>query len=321
MEKEKINCIDLLKFLMAILVVGIHTEPFGFNVWLDRGFGIISRLCVPFFFVTSGYFFWIKEKSHICIYIRRLLILYIIWSLVYLPFDISFFSSSTPTEIIVRYLWSGNEHALWYLCGSIIGFIITHALLKIFKPNVVLIIGICFVIIGCIKSTWEPLFENLFHVGFSDILGSRNGLFYAFPYISLGMSIAKSKNKGKIKNIKLIVSGLIISLFLLVVESLLFILVFHTKSTILWLSVLPCSYFVFLLGNNIYIKIKKENSVALRKISTLVYVSQYLFIPFYAKYFDNIVLFTITTITTIIFSMIIINLSNLKTLRFLKYLY
>lgn len=320
-EKGKINCIDLLKLLMAILVVGIHTETFGFNMWLDRGFGIITRLCVPFFFVTSGYFFWIKETAHINIYLRRLLMLYIIWSVVYSPFDVDFLSSATPMEIISRYLWFGNEHALWYLCGSIIGFIITYSLLKIFKPNIVLIIGICFLVMGCIKSTWEPMFEHLLHVELNDILGSRNGLFYAFPYISLGMAIAKSKNKGKTKNIKLLVSCLIISLFMLVVESLLFVIVFHTTSTILWLSVFPCSYFVFLLGNNIYVKIKKETSVTLRKISTLVYVSQYLFIPFYKNYVDNIVLFTITTLTTIIFSIIIINLSNLRKMKFLKHLY
>ena len=320
MENKKVNCIDLLKFLMAILVVGIHTEPLGFNVWLDRGFGIISRLCVPFFFATSGFFFWIKEKSiYACI--RRLLILYTVWSVIYLPFDINFLSSSTPTEIIARYLWYGNEHALWYLCGSIIGFSITYALLKIFRPNVVLIIGICFLVIGCIKSTWAPLFESLFHVEINDILGSRNGLFYAFPYISLGMTYAKNKNQEKTKNIKLLIGGLLISLLLLIVESLLFILVFHTTSTILWLSVFPCSYFVLLLGNNTYIKIKKETFVTLRKISTLIYVSQYLFIPFYLKHFDNIILFIITTLTTILFSIIIIKLSNLKTLRFLKYLY
>ena len=165
------------------------------------------------------------------------------------------------------------------------------------------------------------MIESLFNIKLTDVFGSRNGLFYAFPFISLGMAIAKNKSKGKTKNMSFLVKGLIISLFALAAESLLFVMFFRATSTILWLSVFPCSYFLFLLGNNTYIKIKKETSLALRKISTLVYVSQYLFFPFYAKYVDNISLFIITALTTIIFSIIIINLSNVKALSFLKYLY
>ena len=56
-KKEQINsAIDITKLIMAVLVIGIHTEPFHANVWLDRGFGIITRLCLPFFFVASAYF-------------------------------------------------------------------------------------------------------------------------------------------------------------------------------------------------------------------------------------------------------------------------
>ena len=34
---QKMNgTIDIVKLLMAILVIGIHTEPFSFNFWLDK---------------------------------------------------------------------------------------------------------------------------------------------------------------------------------------------------------------------------------------------------------------------------------------------
>lgn len=52
--KNENTTIDVFKLLFSILVVGIHTEPFGWNIWLDRGFGIITRLCVPFFFIVGG---------------------------------------------------------------------------------------------------------------------------------------------------------------------------------------------------------------------------------------------------------------------------
>ena len=47
--------IDITKLFMAILTIGIHTEPFGFDMWLDYGFGLATRFCVPFFFVASSY--------------------------------------------------------------------------------------------------------------------------------------------------------------------------------------------------------------------------------------------------------------------------
>jgi len=114
--------IDIAKLFMAILVIGIHTEPFGFNFWLDKGFGMVTRLCVPFFFVVSAYFFWKTDKP-VSSFLKRLIILYVVWSVIYLPFDIKTLGSLSALEIADRFLWSGNGHALWYLCGTIIGFL------------------------------------------------------------------------------------------------------------------------------------------------------------------------------------------------------
>lgn len=313
------STIDILKVIMALLVVGIHTEPFGFNVWLDRGFGIITRLCVPFFFITSAYFYWLKEKGAI-LYLKRIVLLYLIWSVIYLPFDIKELSSMSFGQILYRFLWEGNEHALWYLCASAVGFIITFLLLKILKPKAVLIIGILFLVIGCVKSTWAPLAEKLFSVNIPDFLGSRNGLFYAFPYTALGMYIAKKPDKGKTENLLPAIIGFIASLAALAAESFVFVVWLKTPVTILWLSVLPCTYFLFILSSNIKINLRKDTSLFLRKMSTLIYVSQYLFIPLF-KNFNYMGLFILVSVSAVIFSAVIIKLSETKYLKPLKYLY
>ena len=315
------STIDVLKLLMALLVVGIHTEPFGFNLWLDRGFGIITRLCVPFFFITSAYFYWLKDKGAFS-YLKRIVLLYVIWSIIYLPFDIASLSTMSVGDILYKYLWEGNGHALWYLCGSAIGFIITYLLLKIFKPKTVLIIGCVVLFIGCLKSTWSPLLEKIFSIEISDWLGSRNGLFYAFPYTALGMCIAKRDIKGEKKNydIKPLTIGLIVSLFALVIESVLFIIVFKSTSTIMWISVLPCTYFLFMLGNNIDIKLDRNVSLFLRKTSTLIYVSHKLFCYLFYN-FQNMVLFLLVAVSTVLFAIVIIQLSKIKKLSWLTYLY
>ena len=54
-KKREYHGIDIGKFLCAVLVIAIHTQPFVNNLWLDRGAGIITRLAVPFFFVSTGF--------------------------------------------------------------------------------------------------------------------------------------------------------------------------------------------------------------------------------------------------------------------------
>ncbi len=313
--------IDIVKVIMAILVIGIHTEPFGFNIWLDRGFAIITRLCVPFFFITSSYFYWLKDKGALK-FLKRIFLLYLIWSLIYLPFDIHFLSEKTIGDILYFHFWEGNRHALWYLWGSIVGFIITYLSLKIFKPKTVLIISVFFLLIGCLKSTWSPLIENIFSCNITDLFGSRNGLFYAFPYFSLGMVIAKSHDKGKNRNVKKLITGFLVSFVFLIIESIICILFFKSPSTIMWISCFPYSYFLFMIVNNINIHLNKKTSLMLRKISTLMYVSQYLFIYMFEFFgFHGMILFFLVSISTLIFAIIIIKLSEFKYFKCLKYLY
>ena len=308
---------DLLKLIMALLVVGIHTEPFGFNIWLDRGFGIITRLCVPFFFTTSAFFYWKSEKSPLH-YLKRVFTLYFVWSLIYLPFDIKTLSQMNITSILIRYFWSGNEHALWYLCGSIVAFILTYLLLKVFQPKYVFVLSCVFLLIGCLKSTWAPLLERLFSITPCNLLGSRNGLFYGFPYMALGMLIAKNKNTEN--NINRYIIGFLGSLFALSVESIIFVVFLHTSSTILWISVLPCTYYLFMTATKISIKLEAKTSLFIRKTSTISYVSQYLFIPLYGN-LKSFYLFFAVVISTVLLSIVIITLSNTKFFRWIRILY
>ena len=155
--------IDIMKLAMAFLVVSIHTEPFGFNFWLDKSFGLVTRLCVPFFFVASGYFYWLHKKDG-WYYFNRISLLYFAWTIIYLPFDLysGKFSKMSFSELAYKFFWIGNDHALWYLCGSIVGFLIINFLLKIFSTRAVFAISIIFLVIGCMRSTYAPICTKLF---------------------------------------------------------------------------------------------------------------------------------------------------------------
>ena len=312
--------VDFAKLLMQILVIGIHTEPFGFNFWLDKLFGIITRLCVPFFFVTSGYCFWRSHKSP-KEFLKRIVTLYVVWSVIYLPMDIARLGKMTVPQLLTLFLWDGNNHALWYLCVTIIGFIITCVLLKFLKPKQVFILSVLFLVIGTVKSTYSTAMSQLFGINLSDYLGSRNGLFYGFPYLSLGMLIATSDKKGIVKERKGLYIGFATSIILLAVESYLLVIHFKTSSTILWLSVLPYTYYFFEIVLNTHIQLNKSLSLTIRKVSTLMYVSHSLFIPVLAMFLSDMMLFVLVVFVAGIFSLVVIKLSEIKQISFLKCLY
>lgn len=320
-NKEKTNgTIDIIKLILAFLVVGIHTEPFSKIFWADKGFAVITRICVPFFFVASAYFYWKKEKSPFQ-YLKRIFILYLIWTIIYLPFDIQDLSAMSVLEILKRFFWSGNVHALWYLYGSIIGFIIVFVLLKFLSPKTVFAISIIFLIIGCAKSTWSPLIVKYLHFEIPDVLGVRNGLYYAFPYMSLGMLIAKRKESGLgIVKWKYII-GLLISVVFLFAESYVFVIKMKTDTTILWISVLPMTYFFFMLSLNTNIQISKSVSLFFRKASTLIYVSHSLFLIAFKGLGEGVLYFVAVSAASFSLASVIILLSDFKYTKWLRYLY
>lgn len=88
--------IDLLKFICAFLVIGIHTRPFqASSNFLDKLFYYdISNYAVPFFYACTGYFLIVKsseENLHAKLIFRckRTLQIYLMWSVSYLPLTIS----------------------------------------------------------------------------------------------------------------------------------------------------------------------------------------------------------------------------------------
>lgn len=93
MEKsnEKYNAIDLFKLIMAVCVIAIHTNP----LYECNSKAVISiyntlvGVANPFFFLSSGYLIGKKyfgggqDSSYILRHIRKLLKLYLIWTVVY----------------------------------------------------------------------------------------------------------------------------------------------------------------------------------------------------------------------------------------------
>lgn len=137
MMKEKFNSFDLFKFLMAIVVVAFHTNPFVHceSILVNEIVIIIADMSVPFFFMVSGYLLavgWGDTRQQREKYIQKTLFstfrLYATWTLLSLPLTlygyvmsgngiISCFLSYIKYFLFVGKLY--NSYHLWYLLAMI----------------------------------------------------------------------------------------------------------------------------------------------------------------------------------------------------------
>ena len=95
-ERKQYKSLDVAKFVSAVLIIILHTAPFGsYSKALTFGFrNIITVVAVPFFFFVSGFLAFGKlnsleigkRKEYIKNYLSRIAIMYFIWSAVYFVF-------------------------------------------------------------------------------------------------------------------------------------------------------------------------------------------------------------------------------------------
>ena len=316
MNKSDYPGIDITKMICAIMVISIHTQPFINYVWLDRGLGIVTRLAVPFFFVSNGFFlFDVKvDGQRIKKYLLRILLLYVIWSIVYLPFN-------WPIDDFVKtFIIKGVSSHLWYLPALVFAVVILFLLEKILSDEAILLISSSLFIIGAFLSTYSfisSLFVSELVFKITDYIGTRNGLFYGFFFVSIGKWI-RTKTKQKQSRVHYLIM-FVIGLVLLGVEGIVAVFIFHATSTILWITSPIPVYALFMLSKDIHIDM---DTILIRKMSSFIYFSHYLWINLLSVFGlveKGMIAFLIVAVTSSLVAYIVVKVSSNKS--WLSYLF
>lgn len=324
-QSEDYRFIDIFKFFCAFLIIGIHSAPFLKMGILDNVFSMVTKIAVPFFFISSSFFLFRKEFSwkRIAGYCKRVLLLYVIYSTFYVVYEL-LCGQFVLNGFLIKFFISGYQH-LWFLQQSVIAVLFIALILRLFKkPWLLYTIAIVFYIIGILLFTYRPLVNDIsivqaYHRSMvSQIIFERSWIFYAVPYMAIGYYFA---NNSFVKKSYSVV-GTIVFFTLLAVEGFIGINILHTSYTVLWFSVIPLSFFLFSFVAQVNVK-KDFNTVILRKLSTLIYCI-HLLVVFLLNYLDfplHILLFVSASIISLFYSVIILKLSSLKYFKFLKVLY
>ena len=207
--------IDLLKFVMAIMVVGIHADAI---VDEDMPFllSMMARWAVPFFFITSGFLLFRKISAvgdvlkpdgllSVKQYVHKSARLYVMWTLLYLPVTLFVFclndrSWGMDVLVFIRgFLFVGEQAyswPLWYLLATVVAvFLIGVGLRCRMKLSVIFVVGVVLMGLGWwlqlaldgdAEAGSQPcsLWAERLVVG-----STRNGVFSGLALVAAGMMV------------------------------------------------------------------------------------------------------------------------------------
>lgn len=204
----RIHSIDAMRIIAIVFVVVIHTDPFQgvtqYGNMLNFGTKAVSRFAVPFFFITSGYFFALKTAhrdptSYLIRRIARLTSLYLFGLSLTVP---TFFGirmagvahsgrsfRSTVVGSLVEYLdpvellyyGTSVSEILWFLPALVFSLLFVYLLSSLGKPKYVLPVALCLHAVGLLGGTYVTFVDVPFQV--------RDALFFGFFYTSLGYTV------------------------------------------------------------------------------------------------------------------------------------
>ena len=203
--KENSGWLDYFRLPAAVLVIAIHTSPLASfsaegDFFLTR---ILARAAVPFFFMVTGQFvaggFAGKERQSGASrfpmrYFRKLLLLYALSIVLYLPIGIyaGHFQELTLGSALRMLLFDGTFYHLWYFPACLLGVALVYLMSRFFGLKGMLLCSFVLYCIGLLGDSYfglaqmlpalEAFYEFLF--GFSSY--TRNGLFFAPLFLTLG---------------------------------------------------------------------------------------------------------------------------------------
>lgn len=271
---HRTESIDVLKFVLAFLVVMIHT-PFSGHI--GTGITAFARIAVPLFFMITGYYLPTMKANKFKRHIKKILLLTIMSTLFYLV--LSYIRSFYGTEITTDNWLVENFNLkkigtwilfndipvsghLWYFYALLYAFLIFYILKKLKHINILFKIA-------------PLLFLCNYLLSFGPMIYYRNFLFTGLPYVVLGCLLRKHEEHllNLFSKSRILIMGLILFTFGLGVE--LFIykylgLITHRDH---FLFTLPLAACIFLLAlQHPHYKAGSYMALIGRKYSAYIYI-------------------------------------------------
>jgi len=221
-NKRKYFRLDICKYFLAVFIIARHThlvDEIDIQI-LRRLSDKTVSLSLPVFFAASGFLLFVKmqgkfyeAESSVIIrcYIIKMLRLYCVWNLIYLPFTVYDYVNSgysfakSILKFVHSFIFIGTNYLswpFWFLLSSIIAISIIYVLLKkkISEKGVLCIAAVIFLlaqIMTLLISISEelPWTVRVFVNSFSFLFAGTSRLFMGMGYLAAGMGAAMWKTR------------------------------------------------------------------------------------------------------------------------------
>ncbi|MBK1810470.1 acyltransferase family protein [Clostridium sp. YIM B02505] len=286
--KKTYDSVNIMRMVCAILVIVIHTSAF-YSLGKVPGAifsNVIARIAVPFFFITTGYFFYEKynREGYVKSYIKRILIYYLGFSVAYTVFVFNYIKQRNNTiEIAIKnILFNGVSGALWYLPALMLSILVVTLLLKKNWIKALVILSILAYVLGLLGDSYNgfitgtPL-ESIVNAYNSIFVYTRNGICFGVPFITLGILINKYKLNDRIKK-----AGMWVGLFSIVFALEAYYLITNNipRDNNMYISLVVLVPFLFIGLLNHKKMISQRKSKLYRDMSLWIYCIHELFMMF-----------------------------------------
>lgn len=300
--------IDTLKVFLAISVVLLHgnlliEENQFVSFLLVNG---VFRIAVPIFFIINGYYFIaVLDNNSIASWFKRVLILYLIWTLIYFPFWINL-----DVKNLLLSLFIGHHH-LWYIKALLLAGIMLYSFRNL-KTKFLISLSLVLFIFGVglqylanyhlVKTTYIDDFLNHYYV-------YRNFLFVGFPFFTIGYLLKRTDWKLKLSFHK--------RLFVLLISGSLLLLesaynYYHSHEVFdLFISLIVIAPLTFLSFKDFKFK-TNSNTKKLSLLATAIYlVHPWVYvINFKILHWNKLELIPITILLSYLISLILIKIQT-----------
>lgn len=213
--------IGIFKFILSILVVAIHVEPFTGDVAFFLN-NCIARIAVPSFFVYSSYFLFdkliqnnwdkkifIQQEKHLAKY-------YGIWLILHAP--VILYRLQQTSDGTLDFIWKviqavclkGPYGALWFLPATMMAVALVYLIGKKSSPLLCLIISFPLFFFAALETEYYVFIKDIAWVEqINSLLVAifgwlANGLTFGFFFCSIGFYMAYHKGKSRTLQIDLI---------------------------------------------------------------------------------------------------------------------
>ena len=347
-KNVRYNMIDVMRLIMAFLVVMIHKPLIPPSNPLPKFIleEVICAAAVPFFFITSSFLFFKKtenknnDKKIFINYEKRLLILYVAWTLVYIPSNLIKYYGihlegmtfklfvSGLLQIAMNFFLSTSFVHLWYINTLMISIAVIYFIRKKLSSKAVIIISLMIFFISemmPILYNYFPAVEMVWKVVPTVVLNvCQKGL----PCVAIGMILSNFKKYSQKGETVFLIFAFIIMIG--------FSMITYKENSVLSEAVLFFLIYIFsasivLLCRDIKLKDSPKYKT-IRSYSSIIYFSHLLMMSEIfsliaektgiTAFTENRFLVYFTTVfVAVLLSTAIVLLSKVRGFKWLKYLY